>query len=774
MEKKDAQSKVTESISIEQFKKIVEDQSSGQKEQTAVLKDIRSSIMKDSTVQLIQASHQEKISKEMAESNESSEKASEDLIKVSEKLLDEAKESGKSLEKFRETSEKQNKLLFGKLKEADERANRVTGKSMDIGLGQFKTIGDRINDFKKNFKDMFTLRGALDKTGVVKKGSGGIADTYLARREDASQYAKDMLKTHPNYSKLKQFGGDEKKAARYLEEQRGKQHKVGAEMRKNQAEIERLKKAGFSDQQIGQAGLFNKQKELSEQMESINPLVREKEDKKETAKKETAKKIAAPKETAKKVAAKKEIAEEKQKVVKETRAKKEQTAAAKEKVAVKKEAVKTTARETTKAKTAQKVAAKEAPKGAEQSDTVSQVTSLGSGIKDLGDSAKTLLAFAGALWISSKAFQNFAEIDWSGIGKGVVAMGSLAVATKVMKDNDSWKSLLALSGALWVSSKAFQNFSDVEWSSIGKGVVAIGGLAIASKAIGDNTSSMLKGALGLTALGASLYVIGASLEKFTKISWEDLGKAAVAIGGLALGAAAIGQFAAPIALGAAVLAGLGASLWIVGKAIEATADGFDRFVGSFKAIGDIDGSNLLKVGAGLAAVGAGMAVFAAGNAAAGLANLVSGFLNLVTPGKTPIEQLMDLAKVGPDLEKAGNGVKALAEGLQALAKVDKDTIKAISALPADKIAAMGAAIGKMEAEKTAAMNKPGAQEANAVYGKSADNAAASSQSVAAPIVVNAPTSVSNNNSSQNVAMQTPIRNEDGGLGRYVKRSAMFI
>ena len=420
----------------------------------------------------------------------------------------------------------------------------------------------------------------------------------------------------------------------------------------------------------------------------------------------------------------------------------------------------------------------------------------GDAMGKMGGVAKNLLAFSAALWVTSKAFANFSQLDWSGITKGVVATTSLALASKLLGSGGNAKALLALGGAVWVISKAFANFADLDWSAVGKGIVAVGGLALVSKALSDNIGSMLKGALGLVALGGALYIIGSALQTFMEISWEDMGKAAVAIAGLAASAALIGTFAAPITLGAAVLAGLGAALYIVGAAIKETAEGFNGMVDSITKLGDMNGDNLIKVGAGIAAVGAGIAVFAAGNAAAGLANLVSGFLNLLTPGKTPIEQLMDLAKVGPDLEKAGLGIKALAEGLQALSNIDKETIKAIAALPVDKLAAMGTAIGKMQAEnaksseankptaigkmqaenaKSSEVGKPAANDASIVSGKSAENqkTAIDNQSAkSAPVVINAPSTV-NNSSKQNITMPAPIRNEDSGYNRYVGKNIVF-
>ena len=70
---------------------------------------------------------------------------------------------------------------------------------------------------------------------------------------------------------------------------------------------------------------------------------------------------------------------------------------------------------------------------------------------------------------------------------------------------------------------------------------------------------------------------------------------------------------------------------------------------------------------------------------------------------------------------------------------------------------------------------PSPIEANAVYARSAGNAeAAMSQSQATqPVIVNAPTNISNS-SKQNIAMPSPVRNTDSGLSSYISKSAVFI
>jgi hypothetical protein len=312
--------------------------------------------------------------------------------------------------------------------------------------------------------------------------------------------------------------------------------------------------------------------------------------------------------------------------------------------------------------------------------------------------------------------------------------------------------LLAISAALWVAAKAFQEFGEVEWDSIGKGMVALGGLVLAAIGLDKVKGSIIKGAAVLGVLALAMYGMSAALGGFADLEWETIGKGMLAVAGIAVIAAVMGSAIVPITLGAAAIGLLGGSLWIVGEAMQAVGKGFDEMTVGLEKLGQLDGNNLMMVGAGLAAIGAGMAVFGAGTAAAGIGNLVGGFLNLVTPGKSPVEQIMMMGERGQDIKAAGDGVMSLATGLGKFSTIDTKTIKAIADLPVDKIAAMGAAM----------------RTANAVEGGSranADNAAVSGGGGAGnTAVVNAPVTT-NNNTSQ--IIRSPIRNQESSMSKFV-------
>ena len=328
---------------------------------------------------------------------------------------------------------------------------------------------------------------------------------------------------------------------------------------------------------------------------------------------------------------------------------------------------------------------------------------------------------------------------FSGIGKGLSKLGDVA------------KSMLLIGAALWVVSKAFANFAELDWEGFSKGIIALGALTAAVMLLGQGGPMMVAGSAAMLIMGGALWVIGEALGKFADLEWETIGKGMVAVVGLGVVGVALGAFAPMALLGAAAMVVLGAGLWVIGEAMQAVGEGFQQMTEGLTMLSELDGNNLLMVGAGLAAIGAGMAVFGAGTAAAGIGNLVGGFLNLVTPGKSPVEQILELGKSGEGIEKAGVGVEKLAAGLSAFSSVNTDKIKAIAALPTEKIAAMGAAMNS---------------NANQVYNKSGENAQASvsPSSSNTTTVVNAPV---NNTTKQNQIIKSPVRNNESTINRYV-------
>jgi hypothetical protein len=289
--------------------------------------------------------------------------------------------------------------------------------------------------------------------------------------------------------------------------------------------------------------------------------------------------------------------------------------------------------------------------------------------------------------------------------------------------------LLAVGAALYVAAEAFKNFGEVAWEDVGKGMVALGGLVIAALALDKVKGNIIAGAAALGVLALATWAIGEALGTFADLDWETIGKGMLAVAGLGVIGAIAGTAAPLIALGGAALLVMGGALYVIGSAMQEVGKGFAEMADGLEKIGKLDGSNLLLVGAGLASIGVGMAALGVGQAVAGVSNLVTGFLSAATGQKSPVEQIMMLGEKGDLINQAGTGVINIAKGLGMFSSVDPEKIKAIASLPIDKIAAMGLALRPANAVE-------GGSRANADNAATAGGKSNNTSVVNAPVMTN--------------------------------------
>jgi hypothetical protein len=152
--------------------------------------------------------------------------------------------------------------------------------------------------------------------------------------------------------------------------------------------------------------------------------------------------------------------------------------------------------------------------------------------------------------------------------------------------------ILILAAALFVVAKALQEFMKVDWAAIPKAGVALLGLAGVAYLMSKASADMIIGAAAMLVLGAALYVIGAGLQFFTSISWEDLAKAGVALVAFSAIAVGLGMAAPFIAVGAAAMVLLGAGAFAFGAGMNEIV----RAITELSKLGDLTqvGENLGK------------------------------------------------------------------------------------------------------------------------------------------------------------------------------------
>jgi hypothetical protein len=299
-------------------------------------------------------------------------------------------------------------------------------------------------------------------------------------------------------------------------------------------------------------------------------------------------------------------------------------------------------------------------------------------MKQVLKGAAAMLILSGALFVTAKAFQAFSKVSWGGVAKGIVGLTALVVTTKFIEKGSKKmiKGAIAiafLGAALLPAAYAFGMFGDVDWLSVAFAGIALAGLAAGALILGAIASSppFWIGIGAIAALGAALIPFAFAL-KLAAPALEVFGK-------VILGIAAVigGIFKTMVdgikAFGAiiiGVLAGFANIFETVGSAIvniiNAISDGISSFVGSIISLSNIDGSNLYIVAGGLVALAGGFTAMSVALAAGGLLSLFSS--------DDPFGIYIQLGQNAPLLNEAAVGLRNIASSLCMLSDIDAEDI----------------------------------------------------------------------------------------------------
>lgn len=249
--------------------------------------------------------------------------------------------------------------------------------------------------------------------------------------------------------------------------------------------------------------------------------------------------------------------------------------------------------------------------------------------------AVAIIALAEGCKILADALAKFADFNWDEIGRGLAAMGgALAEATAALSVISKVGGGGALLGSLGIFvvaqslapiADALERLSELSWEEIGKGLLGMGG-ALAELAAVSGILGKVAGAKGL--LGAAtvliaaqaLEPIGKALERIGDMSWEEIGKGLVGMGGALL---ELAGFSGAVGMISGLSGILGAgTILIAAQALKPIADALER-------IGDMSWE---EIGRGLVGMGGALLELTAGSALAGLTGLAglvgAGTINL--------------------------------------------------------------------------------------------------------------------------------------------------
>lgn len=203
-----------------------------------------------------------------------------------------------------------------------------------------------------------------------------------------------------------------------------------------------------------------------------------------------------------------------------------------------------------------------------------------------------IIAISAGLLLLAQAVESFARFDWETMGKGFAGVaGGLAIiviAMRAMPGNmlSSAIGILAVSISLQVMANAMASLGNLSWEEIGKGLVGMaGGLLLMALAV-NAMSGAVTGAIAMVAVSTSLVILAKAMQEIGKMSIGEIGKALLGIAGAILIMGIAAYVLAPVSAG---LLALGAALFLVGASFALFGAGAYLVAKAFQAIGEAGG-----------------------------------------------------------------------------------------------------------------------------------------------------------------------------------------
>lgn len=264
-----------------------------------------------------------------------------------------------------------------------------------------------------------------------------------------------------------------------------------------------------------------------------------------------------------------------------------------------------------------------------------------------------IITLAKACEMLSQAFVKFGSMSWSEIGRGLTAMGGALIefvgALEILNKINGG-GLLSRSMSILIISKSLDEIAEslislggLSWSEIGRGLIAMGGalaeLGIASGLLGKlaGISSVL-GSGAIVLLANALGKIASSLEKLGDLSWGEIERGLVAMGGALAELGAVSGLLGKIA-GMAGIVGAG-SIVIVAKSLEPICNTLQKF-------GIMSWS---EIGRGLTAMGGALGELAA---IVGILGKIAGVAGIVGAASILLA-VQGLDEIADSLQKFGH------------------------------------------------------------------------------------------------------------------------
>lgn len=209
--------------------------------------------------------------------------------------------------------------------------------------------------------------------------------------------------------------------------------------------------------------------------------------------------------------------------------------------------------------------------------------------------AGALILLASSMVVLSIAVKNLSSLSWEELAKGLVGiavgLGVMVAAMRALPPTPgliaSGIAMTAISVALLLLSTAVKSFAEMSWSEMAKGLVAIGvGLGIIITAMQFLPTNIFISSVALIAVAVSLRILAEAVQAFGDIGWVEITKGLIGIGAaLVIIASAMTLMPPGMIVTASGLLVLSVALNVMAKAVKAM--GAIKLVDLIKGLGGL-------------------------------------------------------------------------------------------------------------------------------------------------------------------------------------------
>lgn len=233
--------------------------------------------------------------------------------------------------------------------------------------------------------------------------------------------------------------------------------------------------------------------------------------------------------------------------------------------------------------------------------------SLGKGGPTIIKGASQMVIFAAAIKVLASACEDLSALDWEGLAKGLVGVGVLLAEVSLFMNTAKFSGqsvttatgIVILSGAIKILASACEDFAQMNWGEIGRGLTSIGIVLaeiVAFTRLTGNAQHVIATSAALIGIGAAMKILAAAVKDFSAMNWSELAVGLVGMAG-ALTAVTIAVNFMPknmIAIGTGLIA-VSTALLIMASALE-----------------NIGGMEWNEIAKGLVALGGSLGIMAVG------------------------------------------------------------------------------------------------------------------------------------------------------------------